>query len=392
MAEMAVAVAWLLLLALTIQIAWLAVQVLAAVLPPVPVEPPPATRAQRVVLIPAHNEAEGIRNALLSAQSQLAPGDRIVVVADNCSDGTAAVAKQCGVDVIERNDTAHRGKGFALAFGIDYLRTDPPDIVIFLDADCALEACALDWLTFHCQRTGRPVQGAYRMYASAHSAPARKLAEFAWTVKNWVRPLGARRLGLGCHLQGSGMALPWQLAATAPLANAHLVEDLKLGLDLALASAMPTFCPEAVVTSWFPDNPAGESIQRTRWEHGHLGLIVTYVPKLIMRAARDGNGPLLMLAIDLSVPPLSLLILAAACMALIGGIAWLVTERSAPWLGFGMLCALLWMVIAAAWRKAGRTTINGRDAMHYVLSKIPLYLRFLVKRQTEWIRSDRDKR
>jgi cellulose synthase/poly-beta-1,6-N-acetylglucosamine synthase-like glycosyltransferase len=392
MAEIAYALAWLLLLVLTTQVAWLTLQVCAAKPSMLSAAIAPSTRACCVILIPAHNEAGGIKHALQSARSQLAPGDRILVVADNCSDGTATVARQYGVDVIEREDGAHRGKGFALAFGVDSLRRDPPDIVVFLDADCELAAGALDWLAYSCQCNDRPVQAAYLMDASTSSAPMKRLAEFAWTVKNWIRPLGARRLGLGCHLQGSGMALPWRLAATAPLATSHLVEDLKLGLDLALAGAMPVFCPEAVVTSCFPDNPAGASAQRTRWEHGHLSLIASYVPRLIVSAVRKRNVSLLMLAIDLSVPPLSLLLLTTACSALCGGAMFLVTGRSMPGLGFSMACCALLIALIVAQKKAGRNSIGLRHAFLYIGSKIPLYLRFLIKRQTEWIRSDRDQR
>jgi cellulose synthase/poly-beta-1,6-N-acetylglucosamine synthase-like glycosyltransferase len=394
MAEIANACAWVVLAVLTLQVIWFTVQVLAGPGSLADAALPPPTRARLAILMPAHNEAEGIEPALRAVQRQLQPGDRIIVVADNCVDRTAAIARQCGVAVIERSDDAHRGKGFALAFGIDHLRADPPEIVIFLDADCILAPRALDWLKYVCTSTDRPTQSAYLMYANENSPPARKVAQFAWAVKNWLRPLGAWRLGLPCPLYGSGMALPWRLAASAPLATAHLVEDLKLGLDLALAGELPLFCPESLVTSAFPDNTAGASVQRTRWEHGHLGLILMYVPKLTRQALRTRNLRLLTLALDVSIPPLSLLILIAISSTTIGAGALLFGLDPTPWRGLIAVSGLLFAAIYVAWYKAGRSIVQARHvyfAVHYVFSKIPLYVRFLMKRQTEWVRSERDK-
>ncbi|MEO6118556.1 MAG: glycosyltransferase family 2 protein, partial [Methylotenera sp.] len=95
------------------------------------------------VLIPAHNESSGIIATLNSIRSQLKSKDRLLVVADNCDDDTAAVALANGAEVIERHDTTKRGKGFALDFGIHYLSQNPLDVVIIIDADCILEANAL---------------------------------------------------------------------------------------------------------------------------------------------------------------------------------------------------------------------------------------------------------
>src|ERR1700683_5764217 len=79
------------------------------------------------VIVPAHNESAGIRVALDSVMPQLMPGDRLVVVADNCTDDTAQVAAAAGAEVVERHDTSRRGKGCALDFGVRYLQLDPPE-------------------------------------------------------------------------------------------------------------------------------------------------------------------------------------------------------------------------------------------------------------------------
>ena len=73
------------------------------------------------VLVPAHNESCGLLPTLEDIKPQLRPCDRMLVIADNCTDDTAAVAAACGAEVIERRDAAKRGKGYALDFGLRHL-------------------------------------------------------------------------------------------------------------------------------------------------------------------------------------------------------------------------------------------------------------------------------
>lgn len=84
------------------------------------------------ILIPAHNEASIILDTLERLRPLLSNDIRLLVVADNCSDETARLVRQAGQPVIERLDPDKRGKGYALAFGREHLRSSPPDCVIVL--------------------------------------------------------------------------------------------------------------------------------------------------------------------------------------------------------------------------------------------------------------------
>ncbi|MGO9682063.1 MAG: glycosyltransferase family 2 protein, partial [Beijerinckiaceae bacterium] len=169
---------------------------------------PPGNRPrQRVaVLLPAHNESTGILPTLADIMVQIRAGDRLLVVADNCTDDTAAVAAAAGAEVVDRNEPERKGKGYALAWGLRHLGTDPPEIVIIIDADCRVAEGVFDRLAAACAATHRPVQ-ALDLMTAPNGSPVIKVAEFAWRVKNWVRPLGLRGLGLPCQLMGTGMAL-----------------------------------------------------------------------------------------------------------------------------------------------------------------------------------------
>ena len=169
------------------------------------------SRPRIAVLVPAHNEGRNLVPTILDIKEQLASCDRLLVVADNCTDDTAARAHVLGAEVIERSDVTNIGKGYALDWGIRRLSADPPSIIIVIDADCRLSADTVDQLARATSATGRPSQALYLMTAPAGSPINYQVAEFAWRVKNWVRPLGLHAMNLPCQLVGTGMAFPWKL-------------------------------------------------------------------------------------------------------------------------------------------------------------------------------------
>ena len=345
------------------------------------------------VLVPAHNEAEGISATINSILPQLNAGDRLLVVADNCSDRTAQSALDCGAEVIERHDPQHRGKGYALDCGIRFLAQEPPDVVLIIDADCSVSENALHPLALLSALHKRPVQGLYLMYSAPGAGLKAKIAEFAWLVKNLVRPLGNAKLGLPCPLMGSGMAFPWELISQANLANGNIVEDMKLGIDLCKAGKPPLFYADALVTSHFPTTASALSAQRTRWEHGHLGMILSEAPRLLWQACATRNTGLLGMALDLCVPPLALLVVMLSVFLILAGCAAWAGAASLPFLLAAGSLALLALAISLAWWMWGRHIISLLSFLSipvYVLSKIPCYFNFLFNRQKKWVRTERE--
>jgi len=343
--------------------------------------------------MPAHDEASGIAATLRSLVPQLLPSDRLIVIADNCSDKTAEVAASEGAEVVSRTDSSRRGKGYALDFGLRHLRADAPDIVMIIDADCNVEPGAVDRLVRTCAFTGAPVQALYLTRTQQDAGLRARIAEFAWIVRNQVRPLGLRHVGLPCQLMGTGMAFPWACLNAVELASGHIVEDLKLGIDLALAGRPPVFCPEALVTSQFPSSDSGLQGQRTRWEHGHLGIILAEVPRLLAKSVRSLNISLLAMALDLSVPPLALLALLVLALSGANAVFFLVTRTWLPLSLTATAAVLLAFSVALAWSVFGRGVISLRSlaaAPAYALWKFPMYVKFLTARQSDWIRSKRD--
>lgn len=344
------------------------------------------------VLIPAHDEADGIGATIKNIMPQLKPADRLIVVADNCTDDTARIALEHGAEAVERHDINNRGKGYALDFGMRFIAQDAPDAVAIIDADCSIPGNTLQQLVEHSLRHDRPVQSLYLMLAPEGAGLKTKIAQFAWVIKNWVRPLGYARLGLPCQLMGTGMAFPWEIISRANLANGNIVEDMKLGIDLCKAGKPPLFYADTLVTSYFPLTGTAQNSQRTRWEHGHLAMILSEAPKLFGLAIAGKNKALLGMALDLCVPPLALLVTMLTGLLMLSGFAYLAGLSYFP-LRIAIIAALLFaFAILLAWWKWGRPIIALTTFLLipvYVFSKIPHYIGFLWKRQKNWVRTGR---
>lgn len=354
---------------------------------------PDADTPKLAVLIPAHNEEGVIAVTLTSLKAALPGTGRIVVIADNCTDRTADIARGHGVTVLERADTINRGKGFALAAGLASLESDPPDIVILVDADCTVTPNTLTELAISAQATGRPVQGVYLLRApDTHDAKA-VVSAFAFMVKNQARPRGMDLLGLPIPLTGSGMAFTYDLLKQANLATGNIVEDLALGLELAEQGHGPVLCDAARITGALPGAGDAAVTQRTRWEHGYLSTLLATTPRLFFKGLFTLRPTLIAAAIDLAVPPLSLLVMgaiAALCVSLVIG-WWVTAFGPALFIAASLLLAAVvlvmsWAVYARRWLPfSAFLAIPG-----YILWKLPIYLKFLTGREKAWVRTGRD--
>jgi len=347
------------------------------------------------VVVPAHNESAGLLPTINDIFPQLKRDDRLIVIADNCSDDTASVAAAAGATVVIRDNLAEIGKGYALAFGIAHLKQDPPDFVVFIDADCRIQADMISRMAAVCVRLDRPIQATFLMQAPEASPVDHSFAEFAWIIRNWARPLGLRYLHCPVQLMGTGMMFPWSVICSAPLASRNLVEDLELGLDLAAMGKAPYFFPYVIGTSEFPSTEKGTRSQRLRWVQGHLATLFYRVPKLLCKAVFRANLDLLALTLDLAIPPLSLMGLAILATF---GLTCVAAATVAPpylvWISLANLTTFtfgIWL----AWFKFGRTVIAARQFLllpSLALVKVRLYLGMLLGRTTkQWVRTDRSR-
>ena len=189
------------------------------------------------------------------------------------------------------------------------------------------------------------------------------------------------------------MAFPWEVIRSANLAHDALVEDMKLGLELAQAKTPPLFCPAAMISSHFPSSDEGAESQRMRWEKGHIGMILTDMPRFFAGAISDRNLGLFILTLDLLVPPLTLLVLLIAGMILLAAFAVFLGSTTTPLFVSVASLLILTIAISLAWIKYGRDILPFGylySIAVYVYSKLPLYRKILPRRtKLPWVRTDR---
>ncbi len=346
-----------------------------------------------VVLVPAHNEVGTIEPTLAALSEQVDSHGRILVIADNCTDQTAIVSEAAGAEVISRCDQSRRGKGYALDFGLRHLRGNPPDVIVIMDADCIPAPGTIKLLVTESRRLHLPVQARYELEPPAADAGTlARVGSFAWRVKNIVRPTGLANLNLPCLLMGTGMSIPWSSISEGQLDTGHLVEDMVLGLELAAAGHAPKFLPEALVVSRLPSDVEGQATQRTRWESGHLSVIATLLPRLLVKSFTRLDFRLLALVLHTAVPPLAFLALLLGGATTISGLAALL---GAPHLAlYATLTAnlLLFAAVVIAWHKVGRDLFSLREVLMlpaYIITKLPLYAHAMSRKKIPWIRSRR---
>ncbi len=346
------------------------------------------------VLIPAHNEEKDIGKTIHGLLDHVEEPAQIVVVADNCSDKTAEIAAGYGVTVIERVHQHLRGKGYALDFGIQYLKQhSPPDVLVVFDADCVLSEGHLKTLVRNAYEYSLPTQAKNLCVPQNNAAVTTKISAFAMLLKNYIRPLGLKYFGYPCLLLGTGMAFPWSVVERLNFATGNMVEDMQSGIDCTKMGVPPLYCEEVTVLSYFSKEKSALKSQRTRWEHGHLNTLLNQVPSLFAMAIKERNVNLFFLALEVGVPPLSFLVLLQLLVLLIA-VVYGIAVNSLLWMVLSFLpLVVLGVFLGGGWLKFGRDVLSWGDILRipwYILMKVPIYLKLLYKPEKKWVRTPRE--
>ena len=344
-----------------------------------------------VILMPAHNEAAIIAETVKAVLPALPANSTLLIVADNCTDETAQIARESGATVIERTDPGQRGKGYALAFGKQHLEQAPPDCVIILDADCLPGQQALNQLAQAAVKLNRPVQANYQFVSPKAASPLVQISNFAFFVKNLIRQRGMARIGGTALLTGAGMAFPWPQFAQAAVATDAIVEDLAMGVGLLRSGHAPLFLETATITS-AAASAEGTMGQRRRWEHGYMDTMRRQALPLIFTGLKTGSRPVFWTGLHLLVPPLALLMFLAGLHWALLGLCTVLGRGVGPFITLGVLLLLCVALLSLAWAAGGRRHLSVAAALRlplYMIWKIPIYLGVLIARQVEWNKTGR---
>jgi cellulose synthase/poly-beta-1,6-N-acetylglucosamine synthase-like glycosyltransferase len=227
-----------------------------------------------LIVIPAHDEEQGVRGTVESCLALDYPRQlfETLVLADNCGDRTAEVARQAGATVVERHDLSRKSKGFALEDLFNQLRQSGRlemfDAVVVIDADTTVDPRLLLWFANRLESGASWIQAFYAVSNCADSWRTR-LMTYAFCLINGTMLLGQSTLGLSAGLRGNGMCLATRGLRRVPWSSHGLAEDEEFSWEVRLAGETIAFEPAAVVYAvMLPGGGEAAASQRRRWEFG----------------------------------------------------------------------------------------------------------------------------
>jgi len=344
-------------------------------------------------IVPAHNEELQIQEVIQSLRETEYPKEcyTIIILADNCSDQTALLAKEAGTRVLERHDMEHQGKGYAL----DWIFRNHQEIFADVDAIAIIDADTRtdrNFLTEISASLSHPdvevVQGYYDVRNPADNWRT-GLCAAALTVFHHLRPAGRSVIGGTAGLQGNGMAFRARILQRYGWPAHSVVEDLEFSLLLLRENILVHYNPDAVVYAEMAVNGSQAESQRRRWESGRLRMLQTFGPWLLRACLGERRIQFWDGFMELLTPPLSLLVLGQIILLSVSMLFY-------PHLTMlPLLCILVticYVFSGLILRKAPLSVwLALLSAPLFMLWKIPLYIKIITRQHdNRWKRTRRN--
>jgi len=339
------------------------------------------------VVIPAHNEASGIDACVANLQASLnkTTGCALIVIADNCQDATADMAKNAGARVLVRHDDVNRGKGYALDYAFTILLAENYDGFLVIDADSRVDEQLISDFQYAFAQGVEALQCRYRL-SNPDASPRARLQHIAWLAFNDLRLLGREKLNVSVGILGNGFALSRTTLEAVPYEAGSIAEDMEYHLRLVKAGYQVHFLDTVSVYSDAPNQDTNAAVQRTRWEGGRFRLIIDHVPALLMEVLR-GKWNLLEPLAELLLLPLAFHVLLLLITLLIP------VTLLQYYAGVGLLLVFAHVLIAVRLGGGGLKDIKALATVpFYMLWKLTLLPRLWrnMRKNAAWQRTDRE--
>lgn len=257
------------------------------------------------ILIAAHNEEKVIASAVRSIKSVDYPEDMydIYVIADNCDDNTANIAKNEGAKVYERFDEEKRGKGYSLEWMFERLF----ETGIEYDAVCILDADNLVSPNFFLEMNKRLCQGhkvvqGYLDSKNPNDSWVSANYSIAYWISNRLFQLPRYYLGLNCALGGTGFVMSMDVLKEIGWGATCLTEDLEFSLKLVQKNMKVSWSHEAIAYDEKPLKLSQSFRQRKRWMQGHCNCASRYLLPLLKKGLKEKDPVALDAALYLIQP------------------------------------------------------------------------------------------
>ena len=242
------------------------------------------------ILIPAHNEEDVIGTTLESANQLDYPKEQytVYVIADNCTDQTANVVRSHKNEVLERFDEVNRGKGQALAWAFNQILQLDYDAIVVLDADCTIDANALNVFEFALNQGKKVLQSHYFV-----GNPDESEISFAAAIGNVLEYelfyASKSSCGFSVMLVGTGMVFDKSVLCSHPWNATSLTEDAEYTVLLAKSDIPVHFVSNIRITQDASSKHSQLKVQRARWAKGTSNLAAKQAPRLIFNGLLRGK-------------------------------------------------------------------------------------------------------
>lgn len=271
------------------------------------------------LVVAAHNEETVVGNIVRNLNKLKYPRDMydIFVIADNCEDNTAAIARKNGAIVYERFDNEKKGKGFALEWMFEKLLKMRPqyDAVCIFDADNLVSLNFLAEMNKQLSRGYEVVQGYLDSKNPKDSIVAGSYAITYW-MTNRLFQLARYNLGLSCAVGGTGFAISTKVLKEIGWGATCLTEDLEFSMRLVLKGKKVYWAHDAVVYDEKPLTLKQSLRQRKRWMQGHADCAVRYFKPLLKMAFKKRS----MVAFDAALYVIQPLIVVICAIGMLAGV------------------------------------------------------------------------
>ncbi len=244
-----------------------------------------------MMIIPAHNEEKVIRDLVESLQNLDYDKNLydIYVIADNCTDSTAQIAKEAGAIVYERFDEKHKTKGYALQWFLKQkIEEDAPyDAFCIFDADNVVDKNFLKAMNKKLNQGEDVVQGYRDIKNPSDSWVTAGYAIFYWTMNRFYH-LARYNLGLSPLINGTGFMVKFDVVKPDGWQTKTLTEDIEFSLKRIIAGKKLGWATDAIV---YDEQPVGFKqswSQRSRWTVGHIQCLHEYTKPLAV-AVKDNK-------------------------------------------------------------------------------------------------------
>lgn len=248
------------------------------------------------IIIAAHNEEQVIAPLLENLHVLNYPKDLydIFVIADNCKDSTAQIAREKGAIVYERFNLEQRGKGFAMEWFFSKLFNlkRKYDGVVVFDADNLVHPNFLLEMNNRLCKGEKVIQGYLDSKNPNDTWISGTFAISFWVV-NHIWHLAKYNIGLSSVLGGTGMCIATDVLQKFGWGATCLTEDMEFTMKVLLKGIPTTWAHDAIVYDEKPLTFAQSWRQRKRWSQGHFDLAGRYIPRLLIEGFKQKDWRIL---------------------------------------------------------------------------------------------------